>query len=90
MQKQKTSLSYNDFEARIHELSLEEQLKLTEIIFANLKTALNRQSEKEKENQNDDLSQFCGKWQDDRDAEEIVSEIYRDRKKNIRSEKAAL
>ncbi len=61
-----------------------------EIIFANLKTALSRQSETEKEDRNDELSQFCGKWQDDRDAEEIVSQIYADRAKNVRSEKAAL
>ncbi len=89
MPKQKLRFSYNEVEARVHELSLEDQLKLTEIIFANLKTALSRQPDT-KENQDDDLSQFCGKWQDDRDAEEIVSQIYADRAKNVRSEKAAL
>ncbi len=40
MPQQKLSFSYSDLERGIHELSLEEQLKLTEIIFANLKTAL--------------------------------------------------
>jgi len=88
MPQEKLSLSYNDIKIGIRELSLEDQLKLTELIFANLKTALSRRSEAE--GQNDDLSQFCGKWQDDRDAEEIVSQIYADRAKNIRSEKAVL
>jgi len=32
------------------------------------------------------LSQFCGKWQDDRSAENLVDEIYSERKKNNRSE----
>ena len=27
------------------------------------------------------LSEFCGKWQDQRDADEIISEIYADREK---------
>ena len=90
MLQQKMSLSYNDVVKGIHKLSLEEQLKLSEIIFANLKTALNRQSDTEKEEQNDDLSQFCGKWRDDRSAEEIVSQIYTDRTKNVRSEKVVL
>jgi len=90
MPQEKLSLSYNDIKRGIRELSLEDQLKLTELIFANLKTALSRRSEAEKEGQNDDLSQFCGKWQDDRDAEEIVSQIYADRAKNIRSEKSVL
>ena len=40
----------------------------------------------EKESQKT-LSEFCGKWQDERDADEIVSEIYTDREKNLRSEK---
>jgi hypothetical protein len=34
-----------------------------------------------------DLSQFCGRWKDDRDADEIISEIYADRAQNRRSEK---
>jgi hypothetical protein len=33
------------------------------------------------------LSEFCGKWQDQRDADEIVSEIYADREKNSRSDR---
>jgi hypothetical protein len=90
MPQQKLSLSYSDVERGIYKLSLEEQLKLTEIIFANLKTALSRQSDSKKEDQTDDLSQFCGKWQDDRGAEEIVSQIYIDRTKNVRSEKVML
>lgn len=32
------------------------------------------------------LNRFCGKWQDERSAEDIVSEIYSERKKNNRSE----
>lgn len=32
------------------------------------------------------LNRFCGRWQDERSAEDIVSEIYSDRKKNNRSE----
>jgi len=90
MPQQKLSLSYSDVERGIYKLSIEEQLKLTEIIFANLKTALRRQSDTEKEDQNDDLSRFCGKWQDDRNAQEIVSQIYADRRKNLRSEKVVL
>ncbi len=90
MPKQKMSPSYSDVERGIYALSPDEQLKLAEIIFANLKTALSRQSETEKKEQNDELSQFCGKWQDDRDAEEIVSQIYADRAKNVRSEKIVL
>jgi hypothetical protein len=89
MPQKKLSLSYNDIKRGIRELSLEEQLKLSELIFASLKTALARRNKAEKE-QNDDLSQFCGKWQDARDAEEIVSQIYADRAKNIRSEQAVL
>jgi bifunctional DNA-binding transcriptional regulator/antitoxin component of YhaV-PrlF toxin-antitoxin module len=33
------------------------------------------------------LGEFCGKWQDHRDADEIISEIYSDREKNCRSDK---
>ena len=33
-----------------------------------------------------DLSQFCGRWKDDRDADEIISEIYTARARNCRSE----
>lgn len=36
------------------------------------------------------LSRFCGKWQDDRNADEIIAEIRADRDKNLRSEKAGL
>jgi len=32
------------------------------------------------------LERFCGKWQDERSAEDIVSEIEVERKKNNRSE----
>ena len=86
MPQHKLSLSYSDLEREIYKLSLEEQFKLTEIIFENLKTALSKQCETEKKDQNDDMSQFCGKWQDDRGAEEIVSQIYKDRAKNVRSD----
>lgn len=88
MPGQKSSFSYSDVERWICELSLEEQLRLTEIIFANLKTALGHRSKTEKEDQNGELSQFCGKWQDDREAQEIVSQICEDRVRNIRFEKA--
>jgi len=33
-----------------------------------------------------DLTRFCGKWQDKRDANAIIKGIYADRDKNIRSE----
>lgn len=33
------------------------------------------------------LSEFCGKWKDERDADEIISEIYNDREKNDRSDR---
>jgi bifunctional DNA-binding transcriptional regulator/antitoxin component of YhaV-PrlF toxin-antitoxin module len=33
------------------------------------------------------LGEFCGKWQDQRDADEIIAEIYSDREKNCRSDK---
>jgi len=33
-----------------------------------------------------DLLLFCGKWQDERDAHEIIKELYAERDKNIRSE----
>ncbi len=36
------------------------------------------------------LSRFCGKWQDDRDADEIIAEIRSDREKNIRSDEIYL
>lgn len=36
------------------------------------------------------LSDFCGKWKDDRDADEIISEIYADRDKNLRSDRFSL
>jgi predicted aspartyl protease len=33
------------------------------------------------------LSEFCGKWQDQRDADEIIAEIYAHREKNYRSDR---
>jgi hypothetical protein len=36
------------------------------------------------------LSRFCGKWQDDRDADEIIAEIMVDRNSNVRSDKINL
>ncbi len=36
------------------------------------------------------LQEFRGHWQDDRDAEQIVAEIYADRLANRRSERAVL
>lgn len=32
------------------------------------------------------LSRFAGRWQDERDADEIIAEIYADRAKNIRTD----
>ena len=43
----------------------------------------------EKESQKS-LSEFCGKWKDQRDADEIISEIYADREKNCRSDRFSL
>jgi len=40
MQKQKASLSYSDIAAMVLQLSIREQLKLAEGIFANLRTSL--------------------------------------------------
>ena len=37
-----------------------------------------------------ELSRFCGKWQDDRDADEIINDIYEDRQQNFRSERVEL
>jgi hypothetical protein len=37
-----------------------------------------------------DLNRFCGKWQNKRDADEIIAEIYADRLANIRSESVEL
>jgi hypothetical protein len=42
------------------------------------------------ENQKKGLAYFDGKWQDDRDADEIVEDIYESRKRNIRSERSEL
>ena len=33
------------------------------------------------------LNRFCGKWQDDRDVDELILEIYESRKGNIRSDR---
>lgn len=38
------------------------------------------------QNKNKGLARFCGKWQDDLEADEIIEEIYRSRNQNIRSE----
>jgi len=91
IQKQRISLSFSDYAAGIGQLDIEEQLKLTEIIFANLRKMLNsRKSGAGQEESGADMSQFCGKWQDDREAEEIIAQIYADRAKNMRSEKIGL
>ena len=91
MQKQRLSLSFSDYAAGIGQLNIEDQLRLTEIIFANFRKMLNsRKSGLLQEESGDDLSRFCGKWQDDREAEEIVAQIYADRAKNMRSEKIGL
>ncbi len=42
------------------------------------------------EKKNKDLSRFCGKWQEPREADEIVADIYKSRSKNIRSERVEL
>ena len=39
----------------------------------------------ENEPDKNDLTKFCGKWQDKRNADTIIKEIYADRDKNIRS-----
>lgn len=36
------------------------------------------------------LSRFCGKWQDDRDADDIIAEIMVSRSNNVRSDKIDL
>ncbi len=36
------------------------------------------------------LTRFSGKWQDDRDADKIVKDIYKSRNKNTRSERIKL
>ncbi|MGD9731575.1 MAG: hypothetical protein AB7U45_05270 [Desulfamplus sp.] len=36
------------------------------------------------------IKRFCGKWQDDRDAHEIIDEIYQSRSRNSRSEEYQL
>jgi len=36
------------------------------------------------------LNRFCGQWQDERNAEDIVSEILKERQKNNRSETQTL
>jgi hypothetical protein len=36
------------------------------------------------------LSQFRGMWKDDRDADEIISEIYENREQNYRSDRISL
>jgi len=36
------------------------------------------------------LNRFCGKWQDDKDAEDIISDIYKNRKNNFRSDRIEL
>jgi len=33
------------------------------------------------------LSRFCGKWEDERDADEIIADIMEGRRSNIRSDK---
>lgn len=75
-----------DYVKKIQKLSIEEQLKLIELISINMVKNLDIAEE----DQDDDQTQFCGKWQDNRSADEIVSEIYAERERNIRSEKAGL
>lgn len=89
MAMQKIPLTYDDYATGVHSLSLEEQLKLVELITANLRKKMEAGNDHADEDEND-LTRFCGKWRDDRDAEEIVSMIYNERAKNIRSEKADL
>ncbi len=36
------------------------------------------------------LAKFCGEWQDERNAHDILKEIYSDRDKNTRSERTEL
>lgn len=36
------------------------------------------------------LARFCGRWKDEREADEIVTEIYKDRQRNTRSERVIL
>ncbi len=42
------------------------------------------------DNEIDGLTRFCGKWQDESEAEDIISEIYSGREQNTRSEKQIL
>ncbi len=81
MPQQKLPLSFSDVERGIYALSLEEQLKLTEIIFANLKTALNGQLEQEKKDEHYVLRELCGISEDQGDGEDRVAEIYGECKK---------
>ncbi len=75
-----------DYVEKFQKLSIEEQLKLIELISINLV----KNFDIAEENQEDDLAQFCGKWQDNRSADEIVSEIYAERERNIRSDKGSI
>jgi hypothetical protein len=78
--------SLYDYVKKIQKLSVEDQLKLIELISINLA----KNFDIAEENQDEDQIQLSGRWQDNRSADEIVSEIYAQREKNVRSEKAAL
>ena len=57
----------------------------------NLKTYTKVRISIQKENDGrKNLKRFCGKWQDNRDAEEIVGDILHNREKNQRSEAVCL
>jgi len=44
----------------------------------------------EEETEKKGLNRFCGKWQDDKNPDEIINEIYESRSKNYRSEGSRL
>ncbi len=78
-----SNIEASDYVEKFQKLSIEDQLKLIELISINLA----KNFDIIEEDQDDDQTQFCGKWQDNRSADEIVSEIYAERERNIRSEK---
>jgi excisionase family DNA binding protein len=52
--------------------------------------ALKKQYRQKDKRKKKELAYFCGKWQDERDADDIVAEIYADRLNNTRSERITI
>jgi hypothetical protein len=71
-------MSAEEVYQEILEMPVEEREKL--FILIARRGFMRETSEKPKKK---GLARFCGKWQDEREAEEIVTEIYGDRLKNI-------